>query len=118
MNKHHREATTTASRIWQAVAAIPYGRVASYGQVASMAGLPGAARRVGSVLKNLPPDSRLPWHRVVRANGELAFAVDSDSYCKQRQRLRDENITMQGRRIPKRFFINGVRVIDSLEGGC
>lgn len=44
---------------------MPRGRVASYGQVAEQAGLPGQARLVGYALHNLPPDSDVPWHRVV-----------------------------------------------------
>ena len=51
--------------IWQVVASIPYGTVATYGQVAQLAGLPGYARYVGATLKQLPKDTLLPWHRVI-----------------------------------------------------
>lgn len=59
--------------IWQLVASIPKGNVATYGQLAIMAGYPNHARYVGTILKNLPNDSTLPWHRVVNAKGELSF---------------------------------------------
>ena len=51
------------------VAAIPEGRLATYGQVAALAGWPRRPRQVGMVLKGLPEDTPLPWHRVVNARG-------------------------------------------------
>jgi methylated-DNA-protein-cysteine methyltransferase-like protein len=54
------------------VARIPKGRVATYGQVAGLAGLPRQARLVGYALNVLPAGSALPWHRVVNARGEIS----------------------------------------------
>ena len=54
-------------RVWQIVAMIPRGHVASYGQIARLAGMPAHARFVGATLRNLPANTRLPWHRVVNA---------------------------------------------------
>ena len=85
--------------IWQIIAAIPYGRVASYGQIARLAGFPNHARYVGSILKKLPADSKLPWHRVVNAQGKLAFPVDSDSYQCQRAKLEAEGIKFEQMRL-------------------
>lgn len=51
------------------VARIPQGRLASYGQIALMAGFPRRPRQVGMVLKGLPESTELPWHRVVNARG-------------------------------------------------
>lgn len=56
-------------RVYQVVAMIPEGRVATYGTVARLAGSPRAARQVGSILCRLPADTRLPWHRVVNRFG-------------------------------------------------
>lgn len=81
-----------AERIWQVVADIPAGRVATYGQVAELAGLPGGARQVGRVLALLPPDTRLPWQRVVRAGGASALA--GDAARRQLCRLRAEGVTL------------------------
>ena len=53
------------------ISQIPRGRVASYGDVAKMAGLPGYARYVGYLLKSVPIDTSLPWHRVVRSDGTI-----------------------------------------------
>jgi methylated-DNA-protein-cysteine methyltransferase-like protein len=59
-------------RIYGVVRRIPRGRVASYGQVARLAGLPGAARQVGYALSALRDGSSVPWHRVVNARGALS----------------------------------------------
>lgn len=56
-------------RVYQVVAAIPYGRVSTYGQVARLAGSPRAARQVGGILCRLPDDTQLPWHRVINRFG-------------------------------------------------
>lgn len=69
----------------------------SYGQVAAMAGLPGYSRYVGFVLKNLPTGSKLPWFRVVNAQGKLSFPRDSTHYQTQKSRLEAEGIV----------FVNG-----------
>jgi len=61
--------------IWQVVAAIPYGKVATYGQVAKLCGFPRHARYVGMTLRDLPNGSTLPWHRVVNAKGEKVIGV-------------------------------------------
>lgn len=79
-------------RIWQVVSQIPRGKVASYGQVARLAELPGYARYVGFVMKNLPPGSKLPWHRVVNSRGTLSFAPDSSQYRRQKALLEAEGI--------------------------
>lgn len=80
------------SRIWQVVAAVPAGKVCSYGDIATRAGLPGAARRVGRALKVLPGDSRIPWHRVINAAGRISFPAGSEAYERQRQRLESEGV--------------------------
>ena len=58
-------------QVYSVVAAIPEGRVASFGAIASAAGLPGRARWVGQVLGQLPPGSSIPWHRVVGHDGRV-----------------------------------------------
>ena len=87
-----------AERIWQVVVSIPKGYVASYGQIAKVAGLPGYARFVGTTLGKLPRDTRLPWHRVV--NASLAIAPrGSDRMLEQKRRLRDEGVSFKGNRV-------------------
>ncbi|MEH6585336.1 MAG: MGMT family protein [Halioglobus sp.] len=82
-------------RIWQVVALIPSGKVATYGDVAAQAGLPGAARRVGLALKYLPKNTRIPWHRVVNAQGRISLPEGSASKYTQRERLEAEGLTFK-----------------------
>ncbi len=79
-------------RIWQVVAAIPPGRVATYGEIAQKAGMARAARRVGYALRGLPANTRIPWHRVVNAQGRISLPEDSGSHAIQRDRLEQEGI--------------------------
>jgi methylated-DNA-protein-cysteine methyltransferase-like protein len=76
--------------IYAVVQQIPAGRVATYGQVARLAGLPGQARLVGYALSALKGQLPVPWHRVVNAQGRISCRSDSGS-ADQEQRLRLEN---------------------------
>ena len=89
--------------VYQIVAAIPAGRVASYGQVARQAGYPRHARFVGRLMGRLPKGSTLPWHRVIRGDGGLPL-VGTPSGELQIQRLTDEGVTVLGSRVPKSCF--------------
>ena len=91
-----------AERIWQVVASIPSGRVASYGQIAALAGLPGYARFVGTTLGKLPRDTNLPWHRVVNASLQIA-PRNSQRMLEQKRRLRDEGVIFRGNRVVSTF---------------
>ncbi len=87
-----------ARRITATVRSIPKGRVASYGQVADIAGVPRGARQVGYVLRHLPDGHGLPWHRVLRSSGEIAFPADSRGFREQVRRLRADDVPVsQGR---------------------
>lgn len=63
------------ARIYNVVRRIPRGRVATYGQVATLAGLPGQARQVGYALHATPSHMALPWQRVVNARGEVSLPL-------------------------------------------
>lgn len=72
---------------------IPAGRVATYGQIAELAGFPGQARQVGYALFALPERSPVPWHRVVNARGRLSLgAVVPEGDIEQRIRLEIEGV--------------------------
>lgn len=99
-NKNNNsDALDKRQRIWQVIVQIPAGKVASYGQIASLAGLPGAARLVGNVLKKLPEDSRLPWYRVINSQGKISLPVSSPSYKRQIEQLNDEGVIVLHNRI-------------------
>ena len=86
-------------RIWDTILDIPPGRVASYGQVAEIAGIPRGARQVGYALKHAPGNEAIPWHRVVTASGKIAFASDSGQFREQRRRLSRENVLVRSGRV-------------------
>ena len=83
-------------RIWQVIALIPRGKVATYGDVARHAGLGKAARRVGRALRHLPGDTRIPWHRVINAQGRISIPEGSASQYTQRERLEAEGVVFRG----------------------
>ena len=87
------KAAIDPSPILRAIRAIPEGCVASYGELATRAGLPGRARLVGRILAEMP-DEKLPWHRVLRSDGRLAFAPGSRSFREQVRRLAREGIVV------------------------
>ena len=80
--------------IWDTIRDIPPGQVASYGQVAEIAGVPRGARQVGYALRQLPKDHDVPWHRVLQASGKIAFEKGSRGYRDQRKRLIGEGVVV------------------------
>jgi len=78
--------------IYAVVSSIPRGKVATYGQVAELAGLPRRARMVGYALRELPPGSGLPWHRVVNAAGKVSARGRPDSERDQKTLLEAEGV--------------------------
>lgn len=84
---------------------IPIGRVTTYGDVAKRAGLPGYARQVGYILKNLPENSQLPWHRVINSQGKISFPADTEKYREQKQRLTAEGLVFTNNRVSLRNFL-------------
>jgi methylated-DNA-protein-cysteine methyltransferase-like protein len=91
-------------RIYTAIAAIPPGRVASYGQIAARAGLPGRARLVGAALRDTPDGLELPWFRVLHANGTIALPRGSRGFREQSKRLRAEGVEVRDGRVPMQAF--------------
>lgn len=85
--------SSTYKAIYQVVRQIPLGKVATYGQVAELANLPGQARLVGYALYRVDAESNIPWHRVINAKGEISespFRHGSDYL--QRSLLEQEGI--------------------------
>ncbi len=80
-------------RIYAVVRRIPHGRVATYGQVAQLAGLGGHARQVGYALHSMATEEPVPWHRVVNARGEVSPRSDPGEDARQRSLLEREGVT-------------------------
>ena len=97
-------AATNREAIYLALMTIPAGKVITYGQLASLAGLPGAARLAGTVLSGLPEKTELPWHRVINAQGKISLPVDSTAYKKQMQRLKAEGVQIKNGKISLRIY--------------
>ena len=91
-----------ALAIYQVISQIPRGRVASYGDIAKMAGLPGYARYVGYLLKSVPTDTSLPWHRVVRSDG----TIPQETIAKQKPKLMAEKVALKGQKVSQALFWN------------
>jgi len=93
-------------RVWAAVALIPHGRLATYGQIAELIGAWGCARQVGWALRRLPLPSEIPWHRVVNAQGRIAMSLGREgSDWMQRELLLAEGIPVDAEgRLPLARF--------------
>ena len=85
-----RPVNEAAAAICAVVRRIPQGWVATYGQVAAMAGLPRRARLVGYVLQHLGTTTDIPWHRVVNAKGEVSYTLSRHGSDAFQQRLLEE----------------------------
>lgn len=83
--------------VWQVVQDIPRGHVLTYGEVARLAGMARAARRVSQAMRRAPRGMELPWHRVVNSQGKISIPADSPGYQEQKKRLEREGVV----------FING-----------
>ena len=96
--KDETESQRSRRLILAAVRAIARGQVAGYGEVARRAGLPGRARLVARVL-SMGDEPGLPWHRVLRSDGRVAFPEGSPGYDEQVQRLRAEGVRIDAGRV-------------------
>jgi methylated-DNA-protein-cysteine methyltransferase-like protein len=86
-----------AETVWRWVRRIPRGRVATYGQIAALAGRPRAARAVGHAMHDCPPG--VPWHRVVNASGGISRRARMESMLTQRILLLREGVTLRNGRV-------------------
>lgn len=90
--------------IWNTVLKVPSGKVACYGQIADLAGLPGRARLVGKALGYAPNEMQVPWFRVLRSDGKIAFPPGSEQGIKQTALLQQENVAVFNHRVKLSVF--------------
>ena len=81
------------------LAQIPPGMVVTYGQLASLIGRPNGARWVGRQLSELPPGSKLPWHRVVNAQGRSSLPLEKGGSNRQLRLLQREGVLVVDGRV-------------------
>lgn len=92
-------------RIYAIVSRIPPGRVSTYGRVAVLAGVPGAARQVGYAMSALHSSTAVPWHRVLNAQGEVSQRANGDTLS-QHVLLEAEGVSFTQRgRVPLNRFL-------------
>lgn len=84
-------------KIYKVIEKIPKGKVATYGQIAGLAGLSGHARQVGYALHALPNSRHVPWHRVINAKGEISKRAEPFFEGLQRHLLEEEGITFNSK---------------------
>ena len=82
-------------RVWQIVHQIPKGKVAAYGQIASLAGIPRHSRLIARIMSGLPYDNRRPWHRVINSQGRITNRAEA----RQQSRLEKEGVTLINERV-------------------
>jgi len=94
--------------VWQVVQGIPRGHVLTYGEVARLAGMSRAARRVSLAMRRAPREMELPWHRVVNSQGKISFPADSAGFREQKELLEEEGVLfLKGRIDLDRFGYQG-----------
>ena len=86
-------------KIRQTIKRIPSGCVATYGQIAAEAGAPRRARLVGQVLKKLPAGSKVPWYRIINAQGLISFPEGSEAWRLQKGYLEEEGVVFSKGRV-------------------
>jgi methylated-DNA-protein-cysteine methyltransferase related protein len=91
-------------QIWQVASQIPFGKVATYGQIARLAGIGGQARLVGYAMHQLPDDAKVPWHRVINAQGEISLPKEDGGYDVQKALLEGEGIIFKNGKIDLEKF--------------
>lgn len=86
------ESDNFRQRVIHVIAAIPYGCVVTYGDVAHLAGSARAARQVGGILRGLPAGSQLPWYRVINRKGEISLT--GPDFHRQKSALQAEGVIL------------------------
>jgi len=97
--QHSIKMTPFTKAVIAQIKRIPRGRVATYGQIARLAGKPGSARAVGWILNGMSEGHKLPWQRVLNSQGKISFPKKSAEFAEQKRLLSSEGveISAQGR---------------------
>lgn len=94
--------------VWHVVNGIPRGHVLTYGEVARLAGMSRAARRVSQAMRRAPRGMKLPWHRVINAQGKISIPQDSPGHQRQKDLLEREGVVfLKGKIDLERFGYQG-----------
>lgn len=90
--------------VWQVVRGIPRGHVLTYGEVARLAGMSRAARMVSQAMRRAPRSQKLPWYRVINAQGKISIPQDSPYHQRQKELLESEGVVFLNGKIDLNRF--------------
>ncbi len=71
---------TLYQKIYSVISEVPAGKVATYKQIAEVAGIPGQQRVVGYALHKLPEESGVPWHRIINSKGKISYSISRNGH--------------------------------------
>jgi methylated-DNA-protein-cysteine methyltransferase-like protein len=97
--------TEFSRKVIQLIRSIPRGKVATYGQIAKLAGKPQGSRGVAWILHSSSRAYALPWQRVLNGKGRISFPEDSREYARQKSLLENEGIEFVGGKIDLSEFL-------------
>lgn len=86
-------------KVYDITRQIPTGKVATYGQIAKLAGSPKAARAVGLFMKTNPDAPRTPCHRVVASDGKLTGYSGKDGVVGKKRMLTEEGVIFKNEKV-------------------
>ncbi|MFC2088058.1 MGMT family protein [Calditrichota bacterium] len=76
----NKSSPTLYQKIYNVISKVPKGKVATYKQIAEMAGIAGHARVVGYALNKLPDGTDVPWHRVINSKGKISYSISRNGH--------------------------------------
>ncbi len=97
--------TPQQEAVFQVIYQIPPGSVCTYGRVAALAGLGKASRFVGTTLRNLPANTKLPWHRVINSQGKISLPKQHPGAAIQKERLEAEGVIFTNGKVNLTLFL-------------
>ncbi len=86
------EISAFSKKVMQLIRSIPEGNVATYGQIAKLAGKPQGSRGVAWILHSSSTAHKLPWHRVLNSQGKISFEIGTHNFRQQKKRLEKEGV--------------------------
>ncbi len=97
--------TEFSNKVIKIIKSVPKGRVATYGQIALLAGHPKGARGVGWLLHSCTHKHGLPWQRIIKSSGRLSFPDYSTNFIRQREKLEAEGVSVINGRVDLKRFL-------------
>ncbi|KTC74689.1 methylated-DNA--protein-cysteine methyltransferase [Legionella birminghamensis] len=97
--------TGFSNTVIKLIQSVPEGQVATYGLIAQLAGNPRGSRGVGWLLHSCTEKHQLPWHRIIKSNGQLPFPKDSPYFTIQKSKLEEEGVIVENGRVDLKTFL-------------